>query len=175
MGPACADLAHLAHTVKAEASRHGEEAIMKRLAISILAVILITALAAAEAYARGGRGGSHGRGFHGHHGHAHHGHSHRHHGHFHRGHAFHPRTHVFVGIGAPLAFGPWWYSAPYYAYPPIGAATYAPAYIEQDDVGTGEPPQSWWYYCPNSQTYFPYVKECAGGWERVTPVPSSSP
>jgi hypothetical protein len=150
---------------------------MKRLAISILAVILITALAAAEAYARGGRGGSHGRGFHGHHGHAHHGHSHRHHGHFHRGHAFYARPRVFVGIGAPLVFGSWWYSAPYYAYPPMGSVPYAPAYIEQGDVegGAAGEPRSWWYYCPDSKSYFPYVGECASGWEQVTPAPTPSP
>jgi len=28
---------------------------------------------------------------------------------------------------------------------------------------------SYWYYCAESKTYYPYVKECPGGWQRVTP------
>jgi hypothetical protein len=27
----------------------------------------------------------------------------------------------------------------------------------------------YWYYCYDSNSYFPYVKECASEWERVTP------
>jgi hypothetical protein len=146
---------------------------MKRISLSIFAIVLLVLLASAEAYARGGRGGgSHGRGFHGHHGQFR-----SHHGHFHRGHFAHPRTRVFVGIGAPIVFGSWWYSTPpaYYAYPPIETAPLA--YIEQGDVepSSTQQPQSWWYYCPDSQTYFPYVDKCASVWQQVAPVPPSSP
>ncbi len=31
----------------------------------------------------------------------------------------------------------------------------------------------YWYYCPDSRAYYPYVRECAGGWERVAPQPPS--
>ena len=32
-----------------------------------------------------------------------------------------------------------------------------------------EPP--YWYYCKESQAYFPYVKECPQGWMKVVPTP----
>jgi hypothetical protein len=104
--------------------------------------------------------------FHGHRGH--HGHHFRHGHRFHHGHHFHHRHHhhgrIGVFIGAPIVLGGWWYhSRPpaYYAYPA------APAYIEQGDV----PPEHWWYYCAGSKMYYPYVKECPGGWQRVAPDP----
>ena len=28
-----------------------------------------------------------------------------------------------------------------------------------------------WYYCAESQAYYPYVKQCAAGWQQVTPQP----
>jgi hypothetical protein len=31
----------------------------------------------------------------------------------------------------------------------------------------------WWYFCPESRAYYPYVRECAGGWQRVAPQPPS--
>jgi hypothetical protein len=27
----------------------------------------------------------------------------------------------------------------------------------------------YWYYCPDSNSYYPYVSVCASQWERVTP------
>ena len=32
-------------------------------------------------------------------------------------------------------------------------------------------PTNWWYWCESSKKYYPYVKECAGGFERVPPQP----
>jgi len=85
---------------------------------------------------------------------------------YHRGHA-----HFGVFIGAP--FYPWWYypPGPYYYYPPVPAAP--TTYIEQasPQAGPAQPSQGQWYYCAESKTYYPYVKECAGGWQRVTPQP----
>ena len=31
--------------------------------------------------------------------------------------------------------------------------------------------QSDWFYCADSKTYYPYVQQCAGQWQRVTPHP----
>src|SRR5262249_44455029 len=57
-------------------------------------------------------------------------------------------------------------SPPYYYQPyPIVVVPPAPTtYVEQG----GPPPQapSYWYYCAASRTYYPYVKECPGGWMR---------
>ena len=45
-------------------------------------------------------------------------------------------------------------------------------YIEQPDPETSTEEQTnYWYYCKKSRTYYPYVKECPGGWQRVTPQP----
>ena len=35
----------------------------------------------------------------------------------------------------------------------------------------GAPPAAgnYWYYCRDSQTYYPYVQECASPWDRVAP------
>jgi len=31
--------------------------------------------------------------------------------------------------------------------------------------------QQYWYFCNDSRTYYPYVQQCAGQWQRVTPRP----
>lgn len=83
------------------------------------------------------------------------------------GHGGHVRFGVF--IGAPIY--PWWYYPPYY-YPPAVVTVPAtpPTYVERDS--SAAPEQHYWYYCRESKTYYPYVKECPGGWQRVVPQPS---
>jgi hypothetical protein len=102
--------------------------------------------------------------------------------------AWHHGGHARFGvyIGAPAYWYPPYY-APYYPaypYPPVVVAPSAPPiYIEQ---GGGPPasapsqPQAatqsssqsnWWYYCTDAQAYYPYVKECPAGWQRVAPQP----
>jgi len=78
-----------------------------------------------------------------------------------------------VVVGAP--FYPWWYYPPAY-YPPTVVTVPAtpPTYIEQ---GSPQPvpaqqSQGYWYYCADSKTYYPYVKECPAGWQRVVPQPA---
>lgn len=77
-----------------------------------------------------------------------------------------------VVIGAP--FYPWYYP-PYYYYPPYAPVAAAPAapptYIEKGGAQSAPPRISYWYYCAESKTYYPYVKECPGGWQRVAPQP----
>jgi len=80
---------------------------------------------------------------------------------------------VGVYIGVPL-FVPDFYYAPYYYYPPVVTLpAVPPAYIEQDDSGTAHEPaqaeQAYWYYCVEAKAYYPYVKDCPGGWQRVVP------
>ena len=99
------------------------------------------------------------------------GESHEHHG----GH-FHYRGHFGVFIGIPF---PGYYYPPYYPsyYPPaVVVEPQPPTYVEQ---GTAQaaPEQAqanWWYYCAESKTYYPYVKQCPGGWQRVNPQPPPS-
>lgn len=93
------------------------------------------------------------------------------HGHFH-GHA---RFGVF--IGGP-AFWPGYYYPPPYYYPPyyyppvVAVPSSPPVYIEQgSSQAAPAPSQSYWYYCTDAKAYYPYVKECPGGWQRVVPQP----
>lgn len=81
-----------------------------------------------------------------------------------------------VGVGVVIGpgFGPWYYpAAPYYyppSYPPVVIQQQAPVYVEQPAPAAGEP-SNFWYYCTGAKAYYPYVKECPGGWQRVSPQP----
>ena len=66
------------------------------------------------------------------------------------------------------------YAAPVYAYPPV--VTQAPVYVEQGAVPGAQaqsPAPADWFYCADSRTYYPYVTECPGGWQRVPAQPPS--
>ena len=87
----------------------------------------------------------------------------------------HARFSFGVVIGAP--FYPWYYP-PYYYYPPAVVVPAAPTtYIEKDSAHAAPPQRSYWYNCEGSKTYYPYVKECPGGWLRVVPqaTPPATP
>jgi hypothetical protein len=78
-------------------------------------------------------------------------------------------------------FGPGWgfwdpFFYPYYAYP-----YYAPPAVvvpEQPQEYVMPAPQrqepSYWYYCTEARGYYPYVKNCPGGWLKVVPSPPPS-
>jgi len=98
-------------------------------------------------------------------------------------HSYYRGVGVGVIIGAPIIAAAWWpYSGPYYDsgayYPPIVQAPELPVvYIEQQtpvDFAQNAPqPQiqqhQFWYYCEDSQTYYPYAQDCATAWLRVVP------
>jgi hypothetical protein len=51
-------------------------------------------------------------------------------------------------------------------------------FIERDPPPASAPQpqpqaQHWWYFCPGANAYYPYVRECPGGWQRVSPQPPS--
>jgi hypothetical protein len=80
--------------------------------------------------------------------------------------------------GYPYAYYPSYsypaaYPYPAYAYYPYQAA--APAYVEQAQPGpsAAAPAAGYWYYCNESQAYYPHVQQCAGQWQRVPPQPPS--
>ena len=87
---------------------------------------------------------------------------------------FSPAARVIVT--APFVAAPLYYYPPPPAYyPPPGA--YAPGvlvppsqYIEQQPSVEAATHQ-YWYYCAEADAYYPYVKECPGGWEMVPPQP----
>lgn len=87
-----------------------------------------------------------------------------------------------VGISIGPVWGPGWWGYPYpYAYPYPYSYPYYPAappviirqepqeYIQQP--APQPPQQQYWYFCPDPQGYYPYVKSCPKGWMRVVPTP----
>ncbi len=91
---------------------------------------------------------------------------------------YHGGAHVGVVIGGP---GYWRYPDPYlygpypYSYPPVVVApAQPPVYIEQDQTPAQESqpqPSGDWFYCRKPDGYYPYVKQCPGGWQRLAPQP----
>lgn len=97
-----------------------------------------------------------------------------------RGHHDHGRHggNIRFGVVVGPYWGPWFYPpAPYYYppyYPPVVVQRPAPTvYIEQPAAPA--PQTNYWYYCNASRAYYPYVKECPGGWQRVLPQPLEQP
>ena len=135
---------------------------LKSMLIAVIAVLGIAVSSASMAQHHRGHGGGHGGG---------------------------RVVGAFVGgaiIGSALIASTYYprYYAPYYYptyyppvyYPPVAAVTYSqPAYVENyaqpPAPVAAQPQQSWWYYCAQSQAYYPYVNQCAGGWQRVSPQP----
>ena len=152
--------------------------------VAILGLLLLAAFATESALAAGGRGRS-GSGHFSGGAAAHSGGSARFsgapRGHFGGGRHFGPRVGVGFVLAAPFFWPGYYYPAPYYDpyfYPPLVAAPYAPPteYIEQG-VTPAAPPQSqaMWYYCAEPEGYYPYVQQCPGGWQVVSPTPASPP
>jgi hypothetical protein len=90
----------------------------------------------------------------------------------------HGRSHVSVGVGFGFGYpywgGPWGYPPPYYYYPAPIVVQQPVTYVEQNPQAVSAPAADagWWYYCDQSRGYYPYVRECPGGWQRVPPTPS---
>jgi hypothetical protein len=77
------------------------------------------------------------------------------------------RVHFGIGIGFPVWWGYPYYAPPYYYEPRTVVVPAQPQrYIEQSSPESG-----YWYYCADSKAYYPYVKDCPGGWQRVSPTP----
>ncbi|HET9701375.1 MAG TPA: hypothetical protein VFP70_10690 [Burkholderiales bacterium] len=75
----------------------------------------------------------------------------------------------YYGYGG---YGPYYYP-PYPYYPPAVATVPAQpqTYIERGAPADAPGPASYWYYCREANAYYPYVKQCPGGWEQVNPTP----
>jgi hypothetical protein len=129
---------------------------MKYLRWTVLAM-MIGWIASGVAWAHGSHSGGHHSG-----------------GHHSGGHHFsgHGGFGVFIGpeFGWPGYYGSAYYSPYYYD---------SPVYVDQEDTvapvpqpsATRQQPDNWWYYCQRTQSYYPYVKECAEEWLRVAPQP----
>lgn len=77
---------------------------------------------------------------------------------------------AWPGCWGPTFWGPGW-----------GATVVVPTtVVSAPVVVSGAPPVTyvereqpaepvWWYWCNESRAYYPYVKDCPGGWQRVAP------
>jgi hypothetical protein len=83
------------------------------------------------------------------------------------------------GVRFGFSFGyPGWYPAPYYYPPPVyyypppvvAAPAAPPIYMEQSRT-PAPPAEQYWYFCPDSKAYYPYVQNCGSAWQRVAPRP----
>lgn len=85
-----------------------------------------------------------------------------------------------IGVGVHFGpyWGPGWYSPPPYYYRPqvVVVPAQPMVYIEQEPGVPAEtanrPLEHYWYYCAASKAYYPYVKECPAGWQKVLPHPA---
>lgn len=76
--------------------------------------------------------------------------------------------------------GWWWvvgaawyfYPTPVYPYPSPWEPTVTPV-SPLADAALPPPPTQYWYFCPSSRTYYPYVATCPVGWQKVPASPPS--
>jgi hypothetical protein len=84
------------------------------------------------------------------------------------------RAGIWIGPVWGPYWGPWWtppyysYYYPYYYGPPV-MQQQAPAYDYNQPAPQEQP--YYWYFCPDAKAYYPYVKQCPGGWQKVIPSP----
>lgn len=100
----------------------------------------------------------------------------------------HHRARIGVFIGAPILLSPFWYSpGPYYHTPPVVVrerVIVREPLVFYDEYGNPVPPERpqpqqpqsgavapTWFFCADSQSYYPYVQTCATQWQRVVPQP----
>ncbi|MGH8549424.1 MAG: hypothetical protein ACRERU_12665 [Methylococcales bacterium] len=91
-----------------------------------------------------------------------------------------PRLSIFLGSSLfwpPYYSWPYSYSAPNYypySYYPsfLAAQSMPPVYIEQGNIPQVQPLEAnYWDYCVSSGGYYPHVKECPAGWQRIASQP----
>lgn len=61
--------------------------------------------------------------------------------------------------GSP--YTPYYPGFPFYYSPPVVVEREPQPYIQQH--------QYYWYFCQNPEGYWPYIRECPGGWLQVVP------
>lgn len=102
----------------------------------------------------------------------------------HGGHGGHFGVGLYFGVPYPYSYYPYPYpyAYPYGYYPPVVVTpAQPPVYVEQGAAPPSSSSQQapivsdnyYWYHCDNPNGYYPYIKECPGGWQKVTPTPPS--
>jgi hypothetical protein len=104
-----------------------------------------------------GHGYRHGGGHYGRYRHHYRGRHYR--GHYYRGHHYGGSRYYFRG-----SFVFPWYPYGYHASPPVIIQQKPPVYVQPE-----QEKENYWYYCPDPQGYYPYIRDCASGWMKVVP------
>lgn len=90
-----------------------------------------------------------------------------------------PRYHGAPYYHPPL-YTPYYPAVPVVISPPSVIITPPPVHVSQPAATVAPPPPTgvqprdnspYWYYCPDSRTYYPYVRGCASDWQQITPPP----
>ncbi len=88
----------------------------------------------------------------------------------------HGHGHFYGSVWIGPGWGPGWWGPPaypyyygYYGAPPAVIQEQQPEYVEQAPQAEE---QSYWYFCPETGNYYPYVKKCPKGWLKVVPPPA---
>ncbi len=100
-----------------------------------------------------------------------------HHGGGHFGGHFRPGFSFY--LGAPMYSRPYYpaypypYYYPYYPREIVTVPVEPPVYIERErsQPQSQQLPEGYWYYCNDPAGYYPYIKQCADGWQQVDPTP----
>ena len=80
--------------------------------------------------------------------------------------------HARIGVYLGPVWGPWWGPPAYYYNYSAPIVVERPVYVETPPVVQAAPAASYWYFCRSANAYYPYVKDCPSGWERVSPRPA---
>jgi hypothetical protein len=154
---------------------------MRNMKLFFRLILMLGMVVSGASLADPGHGGRAG------HGHAGAGHGHGGYGHGGYGHGGYGHGHFGFGLylGMPYSYPYYPYPYDYYPYsyyPPVVAVpSQSPVYVEQGDAQLA-PQQvpaaqagNYWYHCDQPEGYYPYIKECPGGWQRVSPTPPPQP
>ncbi|MBI2995035.1 MAG: hypothetical protein HYY48_12800 [Gammaproteobacteria bacterium] len=83
------------------------------------------------------------------------------------------RSHFSFQLGLPL----FWYPYSYYGYNPYPSTVVIerqpPVFIQQSTPAAQPVADDYWYFCPDTRTYYPYTQTCPSDWLQV--VPPTSP
>jgi hypothetical protein len=70
--------------------------------------------------------------------------------------------HIGIYLGSPWVWGPY----PY--YPPVAVYPQS-VYVQPESQTYVQRQPGYWYYCADSNAYYPYVQACPSGWMQVVP------
>ena len=93
-------------------------------------------------------------------------------------HSHHHRGRAVIFVGAPFLFWSWpygyYYAPPPYYYGPdyLARERLPDVYVEKFD-GTPTPQTPGDIFCPGQQAYYPDVKDCPTGWQRIIREPGA--